>query len=162
MSNATAAPQAQPRYWPCGTCRAEGGELCRTVTGNPAPSHVDRHRSVTLWLKYGQQQTAEQAQRAKLQAFRANVLLLPCDGRNNGGCDAWLGEVCQKSGGASKPDGHMYRKDVAKYLGKYLALPAEHRDPEIDGLLAHPSRASVIALFELTPRFRAAIAAGAK
>lgn len=64
MSNASAAPQAQPRYWPCGTCRAEGGQLCKTVTGNPAPSHVDRHRSVTLWVKYGQHSWSAQRPQA--------------------------------------------------------------------------------------------------
>lgn len=42
-----------PRWWPCGTCRAESGTICRTATGNPCPSHVDRYRSVALWQRYG-------------------------------------------------------------------------------------------------------------
>jgi hypothetical protein len=53
MSNASLTP-AEPRYWPCGTCRAASGELCRTITGNPATSHIDRHHSVALWARYGQ------------------------------------------------------------------------------------------------------------
>jgi hypothetical protein len=57
MTNASAPSTqltgAEPRYWPCGTCRAESGEMCRTITGNPAPSHIDRHRSVARFMRYG-------------------------------------------------------------------------------------------------------------
>jgi hypothetical protein len=45
--------QANARYWPCAQCRAESGQLCRTITGNPAPSHMDRYRSVARWERYG-------------------------------------------------------------------------------------------------------------
>lgn len=44
----------EPRYWPCGQCRAESGQTCRTATGNPATSHVDRYRSVQRWQRWGQ------------------------------------------------------------------------------------------------------------
>ena len=47
----------EPRYWPCGSCHAEAGEICRTATGNPATSHVDRYRSIQLWERYGRSQT---------------------------------------------------------------------------------------------------------
>lgn len=53
-SRATFTTGASPRYWPCGQCQAAPGQLCHTVTGNPAPSHVDRYRSVALWERYGQ------------------------------------------------------------------------------------------------------------
>jgi len=53
MSHASLLTPAMPRYWPCAQCRAEAGELCRTTTGHPARSHLDRYRSVALWDRYG-------------------------------------------------------------------------------------------------------------
>lgn len=52
MLNVVLTP-ANERYWPCAQCRAESGELCRTITGNPAANHMDRARSVALWQRYG-------------------------------------------------------------------------------------------------------------
>lgn len=60
----------EPRYWPCGSCRAESGEMCRTATGNPATSHVDRYRSVQRWQRYGQQSWASNARLYRLAGAR--------------------------------------------------------------------------------------------
>lgn len=66
MTNASALTGANPRYWPCGHCRAESGQLCHTITGNPCPSHMDRLRSVQRWERWGQQPTKAWAADARL------------------------------------------------------------------------------------------------
>lgn len=45
---------AELAYWPCGHCRAEHGEPCRTPAGVWSRAHADRAESVRLWHRYGQ------------------------------------------------------------------------------------------------------------
>jgi hypothetical protein len=42
-----------PLYWPCGRCRAESGDWCRSRTGRRTGLHVDRMQSVRLFQRYG-------------------------------------------------------------------------------------------------------------
>jgi hypothetical protein len=47
------APELNPIMWPCRTCHADRGEPCRTRSGARTRTHVDRHRIVAAWRRYG-------------------------------------------------------------------------------------------------------------
>jgi hypothetical protein len=114
MSNPSLYPQPrppaqiEPRYWPCGQCHAESGEMCRTITGNATSTHADRHRSVARWIKYSRDTTR--------QATMAELISWPC------WCGAQIGERCTTHNGNFVPGEHAARQYSADAVIRANAL----------------------------------------